>query len=144
MKAVSILLLVWGMLLSIAVAAPVHGQRAEDLVPRISFEAVAADPAVRLGGEIARFPDHSFRRDQAPPPLPVFTRLSDSASTARRSATGFTIGGAVAGALIGSTLLFAPANCRTAESMCGLGLPVYAGGGAIIGGLIGYRIGTLE
>lgn len=144
MKAVSIVPLVWGVLLSTAVAAPVHGQRAEDLIPQIYFEAVAADPDVRLGGEVARFPDLSFTRGQVPSHLPVSTTFSDSASAAPRSATGFMIGGAVAGALIGSILLFAPANCRDTGSMCGLGLPLYAGGGAIIGGLIGYLIGTVE
>lgn len=53
-----------------------------------------------------------------------------------------TIGGAVLGAAVGLAILFAPSNCRSSESMCGAGIPLYVGAGAIGGGLIGYLIGS--
>jgi hypothetical protein len=61
-----------------------------------------------------------------------------SARTTERRATVPVIIGAVAGAAIGTAVLFGPADCRTGESMCGVGIPLYVGGGALAGGLIGY------
>lgn len=46
--------------------------------------------------------------------------------------------GALIGAVAGTGLLFASNNCRTPESMCGLSIPLYVGGGALIGGVAGY------
>jgi hypothetical protein len=50
--------------------------------------------------------------------------------------------GAILGAAGGTIILFAPKNCRDTGSMCGLGLPLYAGGGALVGGVLGYIVST--
>jgi hypothetical protein len=46
--------------------------------------------------------------------------------------------GALAGAGVGVIALFAQSDCRRVESMCGLAIPLYVGGGALLGGAIGY------
>ena len=144
MNAVPIAALALGAVLSVfVVAAPAHAQSAADLAPRLSLEAVTAYPDVRSEGEVIRRSSVDSGRDRARFPAPALA-ISPAAAARRRSATAFTVGGALAGAVIGTVVLFAPAHCRTAESMCGLLLPVAAGGGAAIGGLIGYLIGTAE
>lgn len=47
------------------------------------------------------------------------------------------------GVAVGTTaFLIQSGGCwRRAESMCELGIPLYVGGGAVVGGLIGYLIG---
>jgi hypothetical protein len=48
--------------------------------------------------------------------------------------------GALAGAVGGTVLLFSDGSCRTPESMCGLSIPLHAGGGALLGGAVGYVV----
>jgi hypothetical protein len=70
-------------------------------------------------------------------------RLARDAVEARLSRrTYYVAGGAVIGAAIGVAVLFAPRDCRTAEAMCGIAIPFYAGAGALGGALIGYVIGA--
>ncbi len=70
-------------------------------------------------------------------PLANF-QLDEIANPANRSVAVPVIIGAVAGAAIGTAVLFAPGNCRSGESMCGVGIPLYVGGGVLVGGLAGY------
>ncbi len=56
----------------------------------------------------------------------------------RKSALRPVIVGALLGAAAGTVLTFASSECRSGYSMCGLALPIYAGGGALVGGLAGY------
>lgn len=65
-------------------------------------------------------------------------QTSRAPSRRGRSVAAYTIGGAAIGAAVGIAILLAPGNCRTVGSMCGLGIPLYGGAGAVAGGLIGY------
>ena len=69
--------------------------------------------------------------------------LAGSAQSRRWTVAGYTLTGALAGAAAGMAVLFASEDCRTPESMCGLGIPLYTGSGAAVGGLIGYVVGRI-
>ena len=75
-------------------------------------------------------------------PEPLFAGSGGSAADAARSGVvPYGVGGALIGAAIGVAILFAPRQCRTGDSMCGLAIPLYVGAGAAVGGLIGYLVG---
>lgn len=59
------------------------------------------------------------------------------------SVAGYTAAGAVAGALAGVAVLYLANgdNCTETGSMCGIGIPLYAGAGALGGGVLGFLIG---
>lgn len=62
----------------------------------------------------------------------------------RRPSTGtYTAIGAVLGALAGTAALYMSHDCFEVGAMCGIGIPVFAGGGAVVGGLVGFAIGKL-
>lgn len=104
-----------------AAAAPLHGQRVADL------------PS---GPALAAFAHRESLISYVSAEGSVLT----SEHSRRWSATRYTLTGALAGAVLGSILFFVLADeeCRTPESMCGLGLPLYAGAGALAGGATGF------
>lgn len=60
----------------------------------------------------------------------------------RRPSTGtYTAIGAVVGALAGTAALYLSYDCFEVGAMCGVGIPLVAGGGALVGGLVGFAIG---
>ena len=46
--------------------------------------------------------------------------------------------GALIGAVAGTAVLYATYDCGSTGSMCGLGIPLFGGAGALIGGGAGY------
>jgi len=108
--------LAFWMLLALLAAAPAHGQRIADLAPAVAGTT------------------------HAPPALPP-------AFTAARpeSALRSTVTGALLGAAVGTLAFLAGADvddCTSTGSMCGLALPLFAGGGAAVGGVAGFVIGS--
>ena len=75
-------------------------------------------------------------------PQPAFQQIRYDLTGDRRPVVRYTVGGAVLGAALGVAILFMPSDCRTPEDMCGLGIPLYGGAGAVAGGLVGYLIGS--
>jgi hypothetical protein len=66
-----------------------------------------------------------------------------AADAHRLSIGGYTAVGAVIGALLGTAALYVTEDCTETGSMCGLGIPLYGGAGAIVGGLVGYVTGRV-
>ncbi|HYR09990.1 MAG TPA: hypothetical protein VEQ60_19605 [Longimicrobium sp.] len=66
-----------------------------------------------------------------------------AADSRRMSVGGYTAAGAVVGALLGTAALYLTYDCTETGSMCGLGIPLFAGGGAVVGGVVGYVAGRL-
>lgn len=91
---------------------------------------LAVAPAAAAQAAVRTFPQEKTSTLQSPQvALPM---------AERQSARKPVIIGALLGAAAGTVLTFASSDCRTGYSMCGLALPLYAGGGALIGGLAGY------
>lgn len=115
--------LAFWILLALLAAAPAHGQRIADLAPAAAG-ASHAPPA--LGAERGGLP-------------PGFTAARPG------SALRSTVTGALLGAAVGTLAFLAQANvedCTSTGSMCGLALPLFAGGGAVVGGVVGFVIGS--
>jgi hypothetical protein len=126
-----------------AAAAPVHAQRAADQAPGASY--VQAAPAPR---EIApAAPLLSASRDLPSTLRPSFETAGDAAER-RLSVAGHTAVGAGAGALAGvlaSAALFVfDENCTSGDSMCGLAVPVFIGGGVLTGAAAGLVVGLIR
>jgi hypothetical protein len=132
------------LLLVAASAAPAHAQSsaeprpAEAAVPVLAYQwpspvptaAPSANPSVSVDD-------------------PVLTRLPSrveplhAVDSRRMSVGGYTAVGAVVGALLGTAALYLGYDCTETGSMCGLGIPLFAGGGALVGGLVGFVTGKV-
>jgi predicted TIM-barrel fold metal-dependent hydrolase len=115
------------------------------LVPltRDEFAAIARNVAPYLATPAARGATAAPMLVPAAAGRPRSVRL-DGASTrtdhhtaGRHRATAV---GGVIGALGGASVPLVSRNCRTPESMCGLNVPIYVGGGALVGGITGYVV----
>ena len=75
-------------------------------------------------------------------------QATDVAAGRRLSVAGHTAVGAGVGALAGvlaSAVMFAfDEDCRPGDSMCGLAVPVFIGGGALTGGAVGLVVGLIR
>ena len=132
--------LLYGAVLLATSTAPMHGQQRDYLASEFRPPVALLAPALSLPGKDSPTSAPLSALDEAATSfgsdIAVF-----SVSEIRRSRAGtYSIVGAVLGAAIGTVALFTREGCRTPESMCGLGLPLYAGGGAIAGGAVGYFI----
>src|SRR5688500_3857456 len=106
-------------------AAPVHAQRIADLAPGAASH---AQPAV--APEFAASPPVlTASRDLAPALRPPATELPDAAEARRLSVAGHAAVGALAGLGVGAlasvALFVLQPDCRNAESMCGLAVPIF-------------------
>jgi hypothetical protein len=125
------------------VAAPAQAQRMADLAPGASHVKAAPAP-----WEIApAAPLVSASRDLTTALRPSF-ETTGAAAGRRLSVAGHTAVGAGAGALAGvlaSVAMFAfDEDCRPGDSMCGLAVPVFIGGGALTGGAVGLVVGLIR
>lgn len=128
----------------VSAAAPVHAQRADEVAPGASH--VQAAPAPR---EITpASPLLSASRDLPAALRPPRTDAHDPAAARRLSVAGHTAVGAGAGALAGvlaSAALFVfDENCTAGDSMCGLAVPVFIGGGVLTGAVTGLVVGLVR
>lgn len=76
--------------------------------------------------------------------LPYGVFLLGSEDSRRGSVRRHVTIGALAGAVVGITGLYLTnwSNCTMTGSMCGLvGIPLYGGAGAVVGGAVGYILG---
>lgn len=121
-----------------AVAAPAHAQRVADLAPGAAsyVQPTAAAPILAAGIGLA------------PALRPAAVQAPDAASQRRLSVVGHTAVGAGAGALAGvlaSAALFVfDENCTSGDSMCGLAIPVFVGGGVLTGSVAGLVVGLVR
>lgn len=126
---------------SLAAASPSEGQ-ATAPNPSIAVEAWGPlRPSATDLGMVLPLPNGSGHDERLP--LPVTAGLLGRQGSERSSSAGYTIGGAFAGALLGVGVLYLTNwdNCTETGSMCGLSIPLYAGAGALGGGLLGYLVG---
>jgi hypothetical protein len=132
-------------LLVAASAAPAHAQSsaqsapADATVPVLAYRWTSPVPAT---APLAESTVASV--DSVPTLLPVRVATLHAADARRLSVGGYTAAGAVLGALLGTAALYLTEDCTATGSMCGLGIPVYGGAGALIGGLVGYVTGRLR
>ena len=90
----------------------------------ICAESVPAQTPVRLS---VQRPTSAVLR------APITSQAQEKRSTIKPVAIG-----ALVGAVVGTVVLVSAYDCRSTGSMCGLGIPLYTGGGALIGGAVGY------
>ncbi len=123
-----------------AIAAPADAQRIADLAP--------SAPSYVQPAPAAAAPVPSASRDFAPVPRPAAVQAPDAALARRLSVAGHTAVGAAAGAgagVLASLAMFAfDPNCRMGDSMCGLAVPVFIGGGTLTGGVVGLVAGLIR
>jgi hypothetical protein len=124
-----------------ATAAPAHAQRIADLAPGVVSHATSARTEV---APVLLAPARTL-----PPALrPTTVDARDAAAGRRVSVAGHAAIGAGAGALAGvlaSAALFVfDEECRYADSMCGLAVPVFIGGGTLTGGVVGLVVGLIR
>jgi hypothetical protein len=121
-------------------AAPAHTQRIADLAP--------GAPSYVQPAPVSAAPLLSANRDLPSPPQPSRVDTRDPAAARPLSVAGHTAVGAGAGALTGvlaSLAMFAfDPNCRMGDSMCGLAVPVFIGGGTLTGGVVGLVVGLIR
>lgn len=121
-------------------AAPAHAQRIADLTPDVPSYVAPAPAAVR--------PTLATSRDLAPALRPAPVDAPDAVVPRRLSTAGHAAVGAAAGAgagVLASLALFAfDPDCRRGESMCGLAIPVFIGGGALTGSVVGLVVGLVR
>jgi hypothetical protein len=125
-------------------AAPAQGQRIADLGPgAVSHAQPAAAPEIASAPVVL-----AASRDLAPALRPPAAALPESAEVRRLSVAGHAGVGALAGLAVGalaSAALFAfDADCRRGESMCGLAIPVFVGGGVATGAVTGLAVGLIR
>lgn len=74
-------------------------------------------------------------------PAPAALRGARERSPRRTAAIG-----ALAGAAAGTVVFLATMGdgCGETGSMCGLGIPVFVGGGAVVGGVVGWIVGAVD
>lgn len=129
--------------LTAAAAAPAHAQAPADA----AGDAVAVPVlAYQWPAPVRHAPqptdDLAPAADAAPTLLAVSVEAIGAEDARRMSVGGYTAAGAVLGALLGTAALYLTEDgCTETGSMCGLAIPLYAGGGAVAGGLVGYLIG---
>jgi hypothetical protein len=136
---------VWGLvvLLAATTALPARGQAPAAPAP----DTAAPVLAYRWPAPVREAPQPLD--DPAAPGGTVLTMVPASAaalrsSGSRRPSTGtYTAIGAVLGALAGTAALYMSYDCFETGAMCGIGIPVFTGGGAVVGGLVGFAIGKL-
>lgn len=125
---------------SLAAASPAFGQAAvhTGAAPASVLPPPALAPAASAG-LLYGFGEES--RKKAPALLHAAVLAPDQRPGP--SVAGYTAAGAVAGALAGVAVLYLANgdNCTETGSMCGIGIPLYAGAGALGGGVLGYLIG---
>ncbi len=139
MRDVSLVTMVLGVVLSLSMVAPAQAQQAQGIWSGIDFSEAMPEPDLLARPGATRLADARSGGERTPPLLPRSIQSVEASSAARPNSAVHTVGGAIVGALIGSAILFAPSRCRQVESMCGAAIPLYAGGGAAIGGLLGYQ-----
>lgn len=127
---------------SLAVALPTEGQMAASTQPLRVEGLGPLRPGDADLGIVPPLSNGSGREGERLS-LPGAAGLLGRQGSRRSSAAGYTLGGAVAGALVGVGALYLTNwdNCTETGSMCGLGIPLYAGAGALGGGLVGYLVG---
>lgn len=121
------------------VAAPARAQTSTPVPPLtiVAGGGPVSSPAigVRAATSAPVLPD-SASRDHRRAMTGGWARTNEARVSSRRAV----LVGALVGVAAGAALTFASSDCRSPESMCGLNLPVYAAGGALVGGAIGYVI----
>jgi hypothetical protein len=131
-------------LLASASAVPAHAQRFTDPAPAVATVPVLAyqwPSPVQAAARHADSPVASV--DSVATLLPVRVETLRAADSRRLSVGGYTAAGAVLGALLGTAALYMTEDCTETGSMCGLGIPLFGGGGALVGGLVGYVTGRV-
>lgn len=121
-------------------AAPAHAQRVADLAPDAPSYVQQAPAAPR--------PILAASRDLAPALRPAPVDAPEAVAPRRLSTAGHAAVGAAAGAgagVLASLAMFAvDEDCRRSESMCGLAIPVFIGGGALTGSVVGLVVGLVR
>jgi hypothetical protein len=123
------------------VAAPAHTQAPARQTPPL---------AIVVGGVPVSSTAIGVRAAPSTPVLPESTRQAQRLRTmtagwartndARVSSRRAVLLGALVGAVAGTAPTFAPSDCRTPGSMCGPNIALYAAGGALAGGAVGYVV----
>jgi hypothetical protein len=128
--------------LAMAFAAPARAQRIADVAPGAVAHAPPA-PAAEMAPAVL-----AANRGLPPALRPAVPGAREAVTERRLSVMGHTAVGAGAGALAGvlaSAALFAfDENCRSGDSMCGLAVPVFIGGGVLTGGVAGLVVGLVR